>query len=50
MYSPHPEVIIEQVGLDGGLQVGGGRDKSLSSNLGLVGVVVMQLYGKHSQC
>ena len=26
MFSPHPEVIIEQVGVDGGLQVEGGRD------------------------
>ena len=38
MFSPHPEVIIEQVGVDGGLQVEGGRDKTLSSDLGLAGV------------
>ena len=40
MFSPHPEVIIEQVGVDGGLQVEGGRDKTLSSDLGLAGVAV----------
>ena len=37
MFSPHPEVIIEQVGVDGGLQVEGGRDKTLSSDLVLQG-------------
>ena len=31
MFPPHPEVIIEQEGVDGGLQVEGGRDKTLSS-------------------
>ena len=40
MFSPHPGVIIEQVGVDGGLQVEGGRDKTLSSDLGLAGVAV----------
>ena len=27
MFSPHPEVIIEQVGVDGGLQVEGGETR-----------------------
>ena len=40
MSSPHPEVIIEQVGVDGELQVEGGRDKTLSSDSGLTGVAV----------
>ena len=40
MFSPHPEVIIEQVGLDERLQVEGGRDNTLSSDLGLAGVAV----------
>ena len=40
MFSPHPKVIIEQVGVDGGLRVEGGRDKTLSSHLGLAGVAV----------
>ena len=40
MFSPHPEIIIEQVGVDGGLHEEGGRDKTLSSDLGLAGVAV----------
>ena len=40
MFSPHTEVIIEQVGVDGGLQVERGRGKTLSSDLGLAGVAV----------
>ena len=41
MFSPHPEVIIEQVlGEVEGLQVEGGKDKTLSSDLGLAGVAV----------
>ena len=39
MFSPHPEVIIEQIGVGGGLQVEGERDKT-SSDLGLAGVAV----------
>ena len=34
MFSPHPEVIIEQVGLDGGLQVGGGKRQVFVIKLG----------------
>ena len=34
MFSPHPEVIIEQVGVDGGLQVEGGETQDIVIRLG----------------